>query len=290
MLAQFFKLIFSIPIFQKHYYGFYKHLFLKKNLFKGIIQKSYYDKDIQMNLRLDDFIQQQIYFLGYYDKAGILFLKKYLLEGSVFVDVGANIGAFSFIAAKLVGNNGKVFCFEPVSAIFNQLQENIQLNSYRNMMIEKIALFNENTNLELKISKETNLGMSSIFNHDEEKGNCETAKAIKGDDYFSLIALSKIDLIKMDIEGAELFALQGLQETLKKFKPFLFLELNEQILSQTKISKIEITSFLTDLGYVMKGINQQGCISTLDSSNLNDSENFIFIHKENTAHKNYLSI
>lgn len=286
MISLLFKTLFKIPFFAQRYYGFYKHIFLKYNLFKGKKVQSVYDGDIQMTLKLEDFIQQQIYFLGYYDKAGIQFLKNHIRPGSVFVDIGANIGAYTLIASKIIGDKGTVFAFEPVNRINNCLLENINLNHFTNVQVEKKALFEKNTTLKLNVSSDINLGMSSMYDHDEKSGVEELVTAIIGDEYFSDKKLSHIELIKIDIEGAELFALKGLKQTLLNFKPLLMVELNELVLQSAKISKDQIIDFLKDCNYHMKGIDMAGKIVEANAPNLNDSENFVFVNLLNPAHNN----
>lgn len=260
-----------------HYYGFYKHIFQKFHLFENKKAKALYDGDIWMNLHLDDFIQQQIYLLGYYDEAGILFLKKHISPGSVFVDIGANVGCYTLIASKIVGQKGKVFAFEPSLRVHEQLTANIAMNAFQNIQVEKIALFNETSKLSLKLSSSANMGMSSVHAHDEETGEVEIVDAVKGDDYFLDKKIEKIDLLKMDIEGAELFALEGLQQTLRKYRPLLILEMADEILEKAQIQKSDLIQFMKNCGYQIMGMDTEGEIVSVDSKNLNDSDNYVFV-------------
>ncbi len=279
MIALIFKYLFKFSFVKPHYYGFYKHVFEKYGLFAKKEVVAIYDGDIHVQLKLDDFIQQQIFLLDYYDKPGILFLKKHLSSGAIFVDIGANIGAYTLIASKMVTKYGKVFAFEPAKHVYDQLLRNISLNQFENIRLEKLALFDKKTKLELKISSNANLGMSSIHDHDEETGEIEVVEAISGDEYFKQIAPSRMDLIKLDIEGAELFALQGLKQTIEKFRPLILIELSEAVLQRSNINKMEIIHFIEHLHYEMKGINQQGEMVDAAASDLNDSENFAFCPK-----------
>lgn len=284
MIALFFKYLFQFPYFKRHYFGFYKHFFSKYHLFKNETKEITYDSNLKMRLYLEDFIQQQIYFLDYYDKPSIQFLKNNLKPGDVYIDVGANVGAFALVACSHVGVQGKVIAFEPVSHVYDQLKYNVQLNHFSQMTIEKLALFNENTQLNLILSSNENLGMSSIFRHDAINGKTEIVNAVRGDDYFLQKNISRIDFIKMDIEGAELFALQGLEETLEKFKPILFVELSEAVLANSSVKKEEIITFLKKMKYEMKGIDNAGNIVELDSGEINDSENVVFLNSEIILH------
>jgi len=230
-----------------------------------------------MKLDLDEWIQQHIFFLGYFDHYGILFLKKTLKDGDVFIDAGANVGSYTLSAAKLVGKTGKVFAFEPVRNIFNRLNENIELNDRENIKAEQKALIDKNTELELYLTNKSNLGMSSIYHHDTENGQVEKVEAIRLDDYIDNHNINQINLVKIDIEGSEMFALRGMQKTLEKFKPKILIELKEETHAQSNFSINDITGFLKMLGYEQWNINEKGECSHDIKNKPEGYYNFLFL-------------
>lgn len=230
-----------------------------------------------MKLDLDEWIQQHIYFLGYFDHYGILFLKNNLHEGDVFVDAGANVGSYTLIAAKQVGKTGRVFAFEPVGEIYNRLVENVKLNEYDNIQAEKKALYDKNTTLELFLANKMNLGMSSIYHHDTESGKIESVDAVKLDDYIKYQNIKRINLIKIDIEGSEMHALKGMQKTLEKFRPKLLIELKEETHFQSDHSIDDIINYLCTLGYEQWIINEKGDYSHDIKKKLEGYYNFVFL-------------
>jgi FkbM family methyltransferase len=247
-------------------------------MFEGLSKIVRYDKDLKMHLDLDEWVQQHIYFLGYFDPAGISLIKKRLPEGGVFLDIGANVGSYTLVAANQVGISGRVIAFEPVSACFNRLTENINLNGLTNVVAEQQALTNENKVIDLHIADQKNLGMSSIFHHDTESGQTEQVSAVRLDDYLKQHQPDRIDMIKMDIEGAELFALQGMKDTLIKHKPELFIELKEEAVQHADYSLEDIIQFLQELGYKQFGLDEKGeLISDLNLFR-KDYYNFLFVH------------
>jgi hypothetical protein len=108
ILASIFKLLFRTGFFRRKYYGIVFRIFQPRRMFEGLTRTAMYDRDLKMRLDLDEWVQQHIYFLGYFDPAGIALIKKRLPEEGVFIDIGANIGSYTLVAAKQVGEPGKV--------------------------------------------------------------------------------------------------------------------------------------------------------------------------------------
>lgn len=235
---------------------------------------------MKMKLDLDEWIQQHIYFLGHFDPYGILFLKKNLKEGDVFIDAGANVGSYTLIAAKQTGKTGRVFAFEPAGEIYNRLCENVSLNKYDNIQTEKKALYDKNTTLDLFLANKMNLGMSSIYHHDTESGITERVEAIKLDDYIDDQNINRIDLIKIDIEGSEMHALKGMQKTLDKFKPEILIELKEETHTQSDLSVVDMIDFLTGSGYTQYSLDEHGEISRDLDNKPEGYFNYVFLPVE----------
>ena len=260
LVALLFKLIFKIKPLRKHYYGLYKYVFNPNNTFDQISTITTYDTTLKIKVDLCDWIQQQIYFLDYSDQNGINFLKKTLQKGDYFLDIGANIGGFSLVASKLVGDNGKVFAFEAVKHIKRRLDDNIKRNKLKNITVIKGAVFDKNTELELFLSNKKNSGMSSILRHTNESGLKETVMGIRIDDFFKNEKIPKIKLIKLDIEGAEINAIAGMAETLSRYKPLVLMEISDGIISNSSYEKESIFTLMKTFNYSCQSIDKQGNI------------------------------
>lgn len=283
ILAKLFRLIFKFRFLRKYYYGIYSRIFKPLNLFKGLNIITKYDNDLKIKLSLDEWIQQQIYFLDYFDKNGIEFLRKNLRKDSVFFDIGANIGCYSLIAAKLTRDEGKVFSFEPVKNISNRLNYNMKLNNFKNVVIEKKAVFNKSEKLKLFVSGAENQGMSSIFHHDTESGNTEIVDAVILDDYVKSIDLKRLDIIKIDIEGAEYFAIEGMKNTLKSFKPIIIMEISEDVLKNSSVNKSDILELMQSLNYQQKALSEEGETMDMSTNTNNDYKNYAFVYNKDIA-------
>jgi len=159
-------------------------------------------------------------------------------NGDNVVDLGANIGYFTLILAKLVGPTGKVFAFEPDPRNLTLLKKNIEYNNYKNVIIVPKAVSNVNDKCTLYVGQKT-FGQNRIYKPektDTQKFVPTDSETIRLDDFFKANnLLDKISFIKMDIEGSEFLALSGMKEILK---------LNKNIKIFTEVE----TSYLEDAG------------------------------------------
>jgi hypothetical protein len=122
--------------------------------------------------------------------------------------------------------------------------------------------------------------MSSILHHDAEIGNIEKVETITLDKYIIDNKISKINLIKLDIEGAEYYALKGMLNTLEKYKPNIIIEISPDVLSSGEISRDDILNLLKSINYFPNKINENGEIYPFNE--IDDSYyDFVFIHNTN---------
>lgn len=237
----------------------------RKGLSVGIIQKTKFDRDLIIEAHLDDWIQKQVYFFGRYEieKNQTRFWTKFLNPGMVVFDVGANIGYYSLMAAKRVGKSGLVYSFEPVTETFRKLTINIQLNQFENIKVIKSALSDISGSFEIFTADEENTGTSSFSQHVHFSGVRETVTTITGDEFINTEKPERLDLVKIDVEGAEMKVLAGMMNTLKKFKPVLLVEINKALLENSGTSPSEIYQSLRGIGYEPYEINKHGDLDHL---------------------------
>ncbi|MFB0524156.1 MAG: FkbM family methyltransferase [Phycisphaerae bacterium] len=142
-------------------------------------------------------------------------VKKEIRKRDVVLDIGANIGYYTLIFAKLVGEEGKVFAFEPDPDNFALLKKNVQINGYQNVILVQKAVSNKTAKIRLYLSEE-NKGDHRIYDSHEHRKSIEI-EAIRLDDYFKNYN-GRVNFIKMDIQGAEGGAIEGMTNLLKKNK------------------------------------------------------------------------
>jgi FkbM family methyltransferase len=141
------------------------------------------------------------------------FLMNQISEGSSVVDIGANIGYYTLQFARKVGSRGHVYAFEPDPQNFVLLKKNIEVNGYKNVTPVQMAVSDVSGVTRLYLSTE-NKGDHRIFESDESRSSVEIQSTLL-DDYFRG-SENKIDLIKMDVQGAEYRALMGMQGVLSR--------------------------------------------------------------------------
>jgi FkbM family methyltransferase len=131
--------------------------------------------------------------------------------GQLVVDVGASIGYYTLIFADLVGPQGKVYAFEPDPTNFALLRRNVRLNHHRNVVLERAAVADRSGQLTLYLAHE-NVGDHRIFDYYGDRRGL-SVPCLRLDDR---LAGERIDLIKLDIQGAEWSALRGMDDVLRK--------------------------------------------------------------------------
>lgn len=161
-----------------------------------------------------------------------------LKENDVVLDIGAHIGSFTLKAARLVGNRGAVYAFEPHPGSFGILKKNIELNGYDNVYSINTALSDSEGMALLSVS-EGSIAHSIVFRRSPESLNIST-RTID-----SVVEELNIDVsaIKIDAEGAELKVLAGGVTTLQT-RPRVAVAAYH-----TPVQVLEISGFLEDLGY-----------------------------------------
>ena len=149
---------------------------------------------------------------GAYEKGETELVKKTVREGMAVVDIGANIGYYTLIIAKIVGGKGKVYAFEPDPENYRLLVKNIELNGYDNVIPMQKAVSNRTGTTELFLHP-VDMGSHRIYNSNDGRESIKI-EMVSLDEFFEGKE-NKVDVIKMDVEGAEIAALQGMKNILQ---------------------------------------------------------------------------
>lgn len=199
--------------------------------------------DAKIQLNLGEFIGYWIFMNGSYEEEWISYISK-LVKDKVFLDIGANIGIYSL---SLFKSARQTFAFEPENETYARLVNNIKVNSITNIKTVKKAVTNKKTSkLTLYINKE-NMGLSSLkIAYNEGK---QIIQATNLDAFIKEQKITKIGLIKIDVEGSELDVLAGAPNTLSKLGPPILIELNGLILKPMGRSPMDIYKVLTKYNY-----------------------------------------
>lgn len=158
-------------------------------------------------------------------------IEKMLAPGAVFVDAGANIGYFTLLGAALVGPEGRVFAFEPNPDNCTLLQRSLAHNQFHQVQLFQNALAEAAQTFRFSCSAVDSNGRLLHESETSEKLTTIEVKAVTLDEV--LPPLSRLDLIKMDIEGAEPRAWQGMRKSVERYRPALILEFSPTAIWKT---------------------------------------------------------
>jgi len=180
--------------------------------------------------------------------------RKYVIPGMVVFDIGANIGYYSFLASKLVGESGNVYSFEPEPNNFSLLQENIKRWSSQNVLPVNKAVSIDGGEALLNISSKS--GCHSLIGHSKVSGHSVHVSTIDLDSFVKENNIKRVDFIKIDIEGAELLALKGMQNIINSFSPIIICEVNPGFQSSAGYTTVEMLAFFKQNGYIVKYLGE----------------------------------
>jgi FkbM family methyltransferase len=169
-------------------------------------------------------------------------LKQLLHPGMTFCDVGANFGIFTLLASRIVGASGSVFSFEPVKENREVLERNIARNNARNVFVSDKAVSDKVGIARIFLSKDA--GCHSIssepLNSDGKFVDVDVTTLAEFD------KIKRIDVLKIDVEGAELEVLSGLGKLEVKY---VIIEFNGEMISRRGIDGRIFTEKLRELGF-----------------------------------------
>ena len=172
------------------------------------------------------------------------YLQLSLQPDHVFMDVGANLGYYTVTCAPLVKT---LIAFEPVDVTYRYCEMNIALNGLHNVLLFPNGLWSEDTVIGMSVDPSQ---LMSAHVHQTGPGDA-TVNCVSLD---SLIAkgglqLSRLDVLKMDVEGAEVSALHGMRRTIARFRPRMLLEVNRPALASFGKDAADIWHILGGLSY-----------------------------------------
>lgn len=178
--------------------------------------------------------------------------------GDTVFDIGGDAGYYTLLFAKAVGPMGKVIVFEPIPKGQERIMENVRLNGFQNVELIDLALGSAPGSFVLEKPFEDsriNLGKTTPTADDI------LVKVVRLDTLAAERGLPRADLIKIDVEGAEMEILRGMDEYVAKHHPAFVIELHPDLLPQFKASVEDVLSWLTQRGYTMTALDA-GDIST----------------------------
>jgi len=202
---------------------------------------------------------------GSFEKDIVEFFKANLKQDMTFLDIGANIGLYTFLGSNIVGQNGKVFSVEPNLNNVKLITMTIYENLIKNIKLLPVAASDDNAYMLLNSSYSNGTTTKNIENKNMII-NSTIVPSVKLDD----VIKERVDFIKIDIEGAEYIALNGLKQILSSYKPTIISEFSPNSMPGiASITGIDYLNFLRKFDYKIFVINNQSIISADNLSNEN---------------------
>ncbi|MEQ8242496.1 FkbM family methyltransferase [Fulvivirga sp.] len=231
--------------------------------------------DILVNTK--DIIGWKIYFFNEYESSTNNLLRKIIENNTVIIEAGANIGSETLLISKL-NPDGKIFAFEPAPIPFSLLQFNVANNQLGNVKVYQEAVGETAGKLKLHLLPKEfpNQGLSSIKEHSKSVQSIQVPMTTV-DLLVEKFDLERLDLIKMDVQGAEFLILNGGLKSLKKFGPKILLEASSEFLNLEVVLR-----FLENNDYLVYAFDNEK-LSKVDVNHLIEG-NWICFHRDDVFH------
>lgn len=216
---------------------------------------------------------------GCFEPNEIYWLSTVLRPGQTVIDVGANEGLYSLFAAACVGPAGRVIAVEPSSREVARLRANLKLNPRLRVDVEQIGLSRAPGEALLNVASATHAGHNTLGTFAYEGIDAALPERITLTTLDHLAGrLDHVDLIKIDVEGAELAVLEGAVQTLQRHRPVILFELLDTALKQQGASADGVLAFLTGLGYQFLVLDDATGRFVPQAAPDQRSENMVAIH------------
>jgi len=211
-----------------------------------------------MHIDPEDWTDRAFY-LGSYARQLVHLIARTVQPGEVCIDVGAQKGFITLHLAKAVGAGGQVIAFEPDPRAMEALRSNVQRNGFEQVRLHSCALGDRDASCSFALSHQ--LGWSSRFPNEVAKPAIASSIFVQTrrlDDIVAETGMAagthRISFVKIDAEGSEPLVLEGAQETLKRFRPMVHIEINKPSLCAGGFSADSIETLLRPLGYQLCAI------------------------------------
>ncbi len=207
-------------------------------------------------------------------------------NGETILDIGAHIGWYTVNLAKRFPLS-KVYSFEPIEFTFNVLKENVEINKLPNVAIFNYGLSSKEKEGFLYYFKSGSAvaSLENLLNHSNaQKVKCHF-KVL--DNEIQRLMLKSVDFLKCDVEGSELFVLQGAETMLKQFKPIILLELFEEWCNKCGYKSEDLVNFLKSINYeIFQAKN--GKLIKIVSTVLDNELNYNYFFLDRMKHKDLI--
>jgi len=217
---------------------------------------------------------------GEYEPVSMAALERFLSPGTVFLDVGANVGLYTLMGSRSVGPTGHVYSFEPSSRELAVLRRNVSISECPNVTVVPAAVADRMGTGTLHVAAGRHRGQNTLapsFGYpgvDEERE--EPVAIVCLDELYRVGDIRRPDVIKIDAEGSELQVFQGAKALLREAMPVVAFEVNDTLLRASGASPGAVADFLIALGYRLHRLDDDtGELVRVERLDDTPSENFL---------------
>jgi len=200
---------------------------------------------VRFECDLKDKVTREIYYTGF-DNRACRVLKRLVKPGHVIFDAGANVGYFSLLCARWLHGKGAVHSFEPFPETAQRLERNLELNPDLRQIVKlhRVALSDSKGTMGMTVPDQGNKGCNFLSADGGVKVNATTLDSVCEEE-----EVTRVDLVKADVEGSELALLRGGEQAIRRFRPVLLIEVNPCALERSGHSATELTEVICGLRY-----------------------------------------
>lgn len=268
--------------------------FYQNELWQGVPKRTVRGKlhGYQMTLDLSaNWYERLTYALGRYHELDVqLLIMKAVRPGDSFIDIGANLGMITLLAARYVTPSGTVHSFEPNPKVFQRLQATMNLNQLQHVNLHNCGLSDQETTLTLSVVKEE-AGMGTFSQISDRDRVWITDRfeipIYRGDDILPE-RLPGMTFIKIDVEGFESFVIRGLTRTIQTHRPAIVTEVVAEHLERAGSSVRELETLIKNFGYEgfnlsteRSGLQHRLKLQRITEIDSQRTENVLWLHPEN---------
>lgn len=222
--------------------------------------------------------------LGLFERKETIFLLNEVKRDEICLDIGGNIGYYTNLFAYCVGSSGKVIVVEPNEKNFNLLQLNMHINGFRERVILENKLIGAKNEQEVNFVITADSAYSFVSNNagdlNDENSTFKKKKTYSIDSILEKHAIKKVDIVKMDIEGYEYFALQGMHKLLSSptGPRLIMMEICDENLKKYNLRSEVVFDYMSKIGYVAN-LLENGRLVQVTSNEITGYNNVFFKNK-----------
>jgi FkbM family methyltransferase len=205
---------------------------------------------MKIKVHLNDHVGGAIIRTGFYEIDTVRLIRRLLKPGMIFFDVGTHVGQYTLLASESVGPSGEVHGFEPDPETYRWFASNVRRNRLANVHTNQLALAGQPGKLTLYLSAVTDIGSNSLRRPRSFSGREVEVEVVTLDGYIGSRRVPRVDVMKIDVEGAECEVLNGASTLLgREDRPVMILEFEEARQAAFQSSCAQLTALLVSKGY-----------------------------------------